>query len=365
MKLGRSLSSLAAEIERQATTKRDYIASTQSMHMDSTLVGETLMESKRVTHLMIPTVGNLPVTAYAHGQIAAHLDIPKKYYDRMLVDQPALLAENVNTWFHKEKNGTRRMVRTLDGKARAFLSDRFQPYDNDIAADAVLNALQDSGRKLDVKSCEITDRRLYIKVGFPELQADITTISKRGDILQGGLLFSNSEVGAGAVEVCPWSEVLACTNGMKHTSFGQRRNHVGRTVEGQDGAEIFASDTLRADAKAFLLKLRDVVRATCSPEQFTRIVDQMREAAGQKIEGNPVAAVEVVTRKLSLSQEENTSILRHLIEGGDLTRYGIANAITRAAQDIESYDRATELEGMGANVIELAPKDWREIALAA
>lgn len=362
MKTGRTLSALAAEIERQSTTKRDFIASTASMRLD---IDADNTSTKLVPRLIIPNTGAFPVNSYAHGQMAAHLDIPKKYYDKMLAEQPHLLATNVNTWFQKEGPRTRRMVRTLDGHARAFLSDKFQPYDNDIAADAVLTALHDSGRKLDVKSCEITERRLYIKVGFPELQRDITTISKRGDVMQGGLLFSNSEIGAGSVEVCPWSEILACTNGMKHTSFGQRRNHVGRTIAGDDGTEIFASDTLRADAKAFLLKLRDVVRATCSEEQFDAIVNQMREAAGQKIEGNPVAAVEVLTRRLSLTEGEGTSIMRHLIEGGDLTRYGIANAVTRAAQDVESYDRATELEGLGATVIELAPKDWREIALAA
>lgn len=363
MKTGRTLSSLAAEIERQSKLKRDFIASTQSLAM---MVSTPEADSpKGVTTLLIPDQGRFPILPHTHGQVAAHLDIPKKYYDRMLDEQPALLAENVNTWFHREDHRTRRMVRTLDGNARAFLSDRFQPFDNDVTANAVLEALHDSGRKLDVKSCEITDRRLYIKVGFPELQRDITTISKRGDVMQAGLLFSNSEIGQGSLEVCPWSEILACTNGMKHTSFGNRRNHVGRVVEGQDGAEIFASDTLRADARAFLLKLRDVVRATCSETQFDKIVEGMREATGQKIEGNPVAAVEVMTKRLNLLEGESTSIMRHLIEGGDLTKYGLANAVTRAAQDIESYDRATELEALGATVIELAPKDWREIALAA
>lgn len=359
MKLGRTLSELAAEIDRQSKAKRDFIASTQSMAL---VVDDA---EKPVPRLHIPTVGSFPVNDMAHSQLAAHLDIPKKYYDRMLTTQPALLSANVNTWFQKEKHQTRRMVRTLDGSARAFLSDRFQPFDNDITADAVLGALHESGRKMDIKSCEITERRLYIKVGFPELQRDITTISKRGDIIQGGMLFSNSEVGQGALEICPWSEVLQCTNGMKHTSYGQRRNHVGRVVDGQDGSEIFASDTLRADARAFLLKLRDVVRATCSDSQFDSIVNQIREAAGHKIEGNPVQAVEVLTRRLNLSEGENTSVLRHLIEGGDLTRYGLANAVTRAAQDADSYDRATELEGIGANVIELNPADWKAIALAA
>jgi hypothetical protein len=36
-------------------------------------------------------------------------------------------------------------------------------------------------------------------------------------------------------------------------------------------------------------------------------------------------------------------VLKHLILGGSLTTWGLANAVTRAAQDAESYDRATEL----------------------
>jgi len=48
-----------------------------------------------------------------------------------------------------------------------------------------------------------------------------------------------------------------------------------------------------------------------------------------------------------------------------LNRFGLFNAVTRAAQDIESYDRATELERVGAQVIELERSEWRELALAA
>lgn len=81
--------------------------------------------------------------------------------------------------------------------------------------------------------------------------------------------------------------------------------------------------------------------------------------------GDPVKAIELTARRLNLGEGEQKSILRHLIEGGDLTRYGVFNAITRAAEDIESYDRATELERAGGQIITLAANDWKVIAEAA
>jgi hypothetical protein len=39
--------------------------------------------------------------------------------------------------------------------------------------------------------------------------------------------------------------------------------------------------------------------------------------------------------------------------------------VTRMSADVESYDRATELERVGAKVIELPKHEWREIAEAA
>ena len=44
-------------------------------------------------------------------------------------------------------------------------------------------------------------------------------------------------------------------------------------------------------------------------------------------------------------------MLQHLIEGGSMTLYGLANAVTRFSQDVESYDRATKLEEIGYKVL--------------
>lgn len=70
-----------------------------------------------------------PLTHHAQGQIAAWAEIPRKYYEKMREDAPDLLQQNVNHWFSLFDGN--RMIRTLDGTARAFLSDRYHRMDNE------------------------------------------------------------------------------------------------------------------------------------------------------------------------------------------------------------------------------------------
>ena len=78
-----------------------------------------------------------------------------------------------------------------------------------------------------------------------------------------------------------------------------------------------------------------------------------------------VKVVSLAGRKLGLTEDEGRGVLRHLIEGGELSRFGLYNAITRQSQDVEDYDRATELERVGAAVVELPRGEWRVLAEAA
>lgn len=350
MKQGRSITDWAAEIQRQAEAKKDYVASTTALRMEPT---------EKSVALMVPGNGSFEVNTHAHGQIASRLDIPKKYYDRMLVDKPVLLAENVNTWFTQKPE--RRMVRTLDGTARAFLSDRYRRLDNVDLAEAILPEVM--GRKdLSVASCEVTERRMYLKVICQSMELEV----KKGDPVRSGFIVSNSEIGSGRLEVSPFIERLVCINGMVACEFGQRRNHVGRAGDSEEEAyELYADATLRADDKAFFLKVRDTVRATLEESKFAMIVQRLQQATEHKIQGDPIKAVEVVANRFAFADTEKGSFLKHLIAGGDLTQYGIVQAITRTSQDLDDYDRATEFEKMGGQVLALPATEWKEIAAAA
>jgi hypothetical protein len=53
-------------------------------------------------------------------------------------------------------------------------------------------------------------------------------------------------------------------------------------------------------------------------------------------------------------------------EGAGLTKWGLANSFTRAAQlDDLDYDTATELERAGGQIIEMGKSEWHRIAEAA
>jgi hypothetical protein len=48
-------------------------------------------------------------------------------------------------------------------------------------------------------------------------------------------------------------------------------------------------------------------------------------------------------------------------KAGGVSAWGLANAVTRKAEDATDYDRATELEAAGGRVIELPPAEWRAL----
>jgi hypothetical protein len=352
MKTGRTLQELATEIERQANAKHDYVADSRSIAMR--------VEEKKPRLRIVGIDDDFGLSEVAHDQIGTKLGIPGKYYDRMLANQPELLAKNVNTWLNEEP--ARHMVRTLDHNARAFLSERYRPLDNFDLANIVLPRLLDTG--CQIQSCELTERRLYIKAVTPRIQAEVA----KGDVVQAGLAISNSEVGLGAIQIDPLIYRLVCLNGAIAQDYGMRRHHVGKSNGAMDleaAAEFFRDSTRKQDDKAFWMKVNDVVGASLSEITFGKIVKRWQEATEQKITGKLEKVVEVTAKKFSLNDTEQSGILRHLIEGRDLSAYGLLNSITRMSQDVESYDRATELERLGPKVLELPQSQWKEIAEAA
>jgi hypothetical protein len=349
MKQGKDIVELAKEIKRQAEGKRDFVLDTRSLNMTDD--GQLEMS--------VDDTLTLDLTPHAHGQIANRVGIPMPYYKRMQAEAPQLLATNVNTWFYDKPEP--RMVRTLDSKARAFLSNRYRIIDHHEILEAVLPIVGEMGEGIDIVSTEITDNRFYLKVINKRLELEI----KKGDAVQAGFVISNSEIGLGAVRVEPLIYRLVCLNGMIAQDYSQKKYHIGRASASEEEAyELFSDQTLQADDYAFLSKVRDTVRAAVDLSKFSMIVERMRDATEQKIEGSPIKAVEIASKTFSLNQGESDGVLNHLIRGGDLTAYGLLNAITRTAQDVPSYDRATELEGIGSKVLSLPASSWKEIALA-
>lgn len=361
MKQGKSISELAAEIERQAAAKVDYIADTRKLAMVIP-AGVTQENPAPVLTMQNGETHVMSIGGTAHDQIGARVGIPAKYYDRMLKESPALLAHNVNHWLQNQPE--KRLIRTLDGRARAFLSNRYQRIDNNHVAETVLPILAGTP-DIQVMSSEITESRLYIKAVTHSVRAEVKS-RRVGDFVEAGVLISNSEIGLGAITVTPFFYFLACTNGMVRNKEGLKGRHVGTAYEGDSNlAEILADDTRKVLDRGVLLKVRDVVRAALDETRFQEAIARMQDSTAQRIEGDPAKAIEVLADDLGINDGERPSVLRHLIEGGDLSRYGLMNAVTRTAEDLPSYDRATEFETMGGRILDLPAANWARIAQAA
>ncbi len=342
MKKGRDLRDVLIELNRQQAEKKDYISPSSSLSMKED--GQVLLMGDK----------EFGTTDLFHRQVASTLNIPVKYYDLMRSEKPELLAENVNSWFGSREQNY--MVRSLSGTARALLSDRYRRIDNLEVAGAVL-PLFAGMEGLEVMSCEVSDSRMYIKVVNHRLEMACV-----GDRVQAGVVISNSEVGLGAVSVQPLVYTLACTNGMIVNSMGERKTHVGRASKSLEaGWEILSDETRAAEDTAFVLKLKDIVKSAIDEARFGLIVGKLAESANAKISGRVQDVIEVTGKEYGLSLPEQDGVLKYLIQGGDLSLYGLSNAVTRYSQDVESYDRATELEAVGWDMATMEAGKWKEI----
>ena len=351
MKSGLTLPDLSAAILAQTNSKKDFVADTRKLTFnDDVSIGFEVGGGSR----------RFAVTDLCLEQIGQRVGIPAKYIDRMRTEAPGLLAKNVNHWF--ASNPEKRMLRTFDNGekvARAFLSDKYRPLDNFDLAKSVLPKLSKAG--CEVLSAQITEKRLYIQASTPKIQATLENPHQVGDVVQAGIVISNSEVGCGAVKVEPMIYRLVCKNGLISTG-GLKKYHIGRAGEGNisggdDTFEMLSDATRKLDDKAFWAKVCDVVDFSLNQIKFDATIQKLNDATRGEL-GKPTEIVEVTVDKFGLSEGEGENILEHLTRGGDLSKFGLVQAVTRSAEDCESYDRAIELERIGGFVLELPNSTW-------
>lgn len=375
MKTGRSLSSLAAELERQLTTRRDYLA--HQGRIDARVTEATEQQPTPDVVLDGFNGGALGITNHAHGQLADVLGIPKKYYDRMRGEQPELLTKNINTWLHREPEA-QRMIRTLDGQVRAVLSPRYRPLDNYDLAGHVLPVMVE--RKVEIMSAELTDTRMYLKAILPDLSEplpqgmtwgqghNMVGANHQDGRIVAAIVISNSEVGGGTLRVEPSVFTTWCTNLAIMTQASMKKYHVGRAFEADANLEVFRDETRKADDTAFWMKVADVTTAAFDPKVWAAAVEQIKQATMTPIDARAELprVVEITVQELALPERMTGGILTALARGGDLTKWGLSSALTYVAGTDASldYETATDLERAGGQVLALQGAKWDVIARA-
>lgn len=338
MKSQYNITELAEQLMLNARNKKDVIVDTANV--EAIANGDVKLHLKELdeTYTMNDTCLN---------QMATKVGISKKYLDKMRDGHNALLQDNFNYWMHKTPK--QQLIRTLDNKARAFLSDKYRRVDNDEIASTVLPILLDKG--YEIISSAITDSKMYIKARLPKLEREVT----KGDVVQAGVTISNSEVGQGSVSVSPFIYRLVCLNGMTINDSRLNSRHLMSSNATIDGVyEILSDDAKEKDNTALLAKVRDVVLSTSDEVRFNQNVAKMTDATEIKIK-SPKKVIEVLENRFDLSKVEGENILENLVNRDDNQKFAnlwsVVNSITALGNTMDDYDRGTKMQEIGGRLL--------------
>ena len=314
------------------------------------------------------TAGAYAPTGVCDQGIADKLGIPAGYLRRLREQRPDLYDANINGWL--EADDRKFLVRCLraesgpgPGVARAFLSDGYKIIDNLDVLMAALDGVRSSGYPVSVDQCDLTDRRMYVRVVCDQVRtlapallagyrSPFTGASGADNpVVFSGFKILNSETGCGAFTLVPHLVVQVCDNGMTISKDAVRAVHLG---ERQDEGIISWSGNTQDKLLALITaKTADAVHTFLDPAYAERTIRQIERDAGRPV-ADPAETVRTVSAKLRFTDDQQASILDHFIRGGDVTAGGIMHAVTSVAQTLTDPDAAYDLESSALRALELA-----------
>lgn len=361
-----NLADMAVLLQDQQARKVDMVVPASKIRSENATIVVEGAEPVLTADGVSLSDGRYQPTAVFDEGVSSKLNIPLAYVRRLREDRPDLYDANVNGWLeHDSRSFLLRAFGTNDGStgiARAMLSDSYRFMDNLDALMAALDGIQQSGVNAEVTSCDLTERRMTVKVKAPELQVLAPTLLEgyrspftgaygaENPVVFGGFVLSNSETGGGAFTVTPRLEVLVCNNGMTITKDALRAVHLGSKLE--EGTIRWSQDTVEKTSALITAKTRDAVRTFLDIEYVERVIRSLEAKSGTPVE-DAVATIQHVGKKLAYTEEQQKGILDHFIKGGQLTAGGIVHAVTSFSQTVEDADVAYDLEASAVKVLEL------------
>ncbi|MEU7889787.1 DUF932 domain-containing protein [Microbispora bryophytorum] len=301
--------------------------------------------------------------------LADKLGIPLPYLRRLRAHQPALYEANINTWLQDDDR--RFLLRGLrcageaPGVARAFLSDRYKIIDNLDVLMAALDGVRLAGVDIDIDGCDLTERRMYVRVVCEQVTALAPELLKNyrspftgaagadNPLVFAGFVISNSETGCGAFTITPRLLVQVCRNGMTITADAHRHVHLGGRLDDGGSAVRWSSDTQDKNLQLITAQTRDAITTFLDTDYLTTKIRELTAAAGAEI-ADPDKTIQAVTSKLRFTDDQQREILRHFIRGGDITAGGVMHAVTSVAQTLDDADTAHEMEAQALRALHLA-----------
>lgn len=330
MKTDLNMSQLVSKVNSLVGLKRDYLVNTDVMRVHSNS-SSSILNINGISYMLQDN---------AERQLAAVCGIPYSYITKIGRVYPKLLDDNYNTLLsglHKPK-----LIRTIGNNVRAVLSDRYKKYENEMILKVLLPLIEKTPG-LSVVSASLSPERMYIKMVSEKEKAEV----KVGDTVAFGAIITNSEIGMGSIVIRPFCMRLVCTNGMTLPQYlsETRRIHLGKkfnTIEEYEG--------MPDNLDGIGCSIGESIGLALDPLLYMQVIDKMKAATEIKIADFDESLTRIA-KHYGLDDSEKGLVKLHYTMAKDESLYGLVNAVTRSAQDVTNYLRATELEKMGADIL--------------
>jgi len=364
-----SLQEIVQQLQNQNLLKQDFVVPSKYLKMNDAnliVINESKLDS--LSKLLLDTgiavneneleKIELSVLDCCHSQIGTRLEIPKKYYDKMLSKERYhhILDYNVTNWF-SEKNENNFLLRTFidkeqkTGIARAILSDRYNVLDNYDVMLATLDAIRESGINVQIESGDITDTKFYMRFVCPDIEMEAPEILKNyrvpdgtqgGNGIISGFVISNSETGNGKFSISPRAVVLACRNGMIFKNDAFQKTHLGSKMEEFTTID-WSEETRQKNYELVCSQVKDAIKYYASEEFLGAKIHELMEKGNKEL-NHPIETIKNVSKHLAISEEKESSILNYFIKSGDTNAFGVTQALTYFAQHNASPEERYEIE---------------------
>lgn len=386
-----SLTQVVHELRRQAEAKCDFVADTRDMEFGvNPRGGLVLMPRDDNLRDFLPRAG-IPLLDQAIQQVAVkapipaqgddkrNAGIPLKFFKSSLRKHPRRTTDYLNGVMHDDSR--RRLVRCLDDRVRAFVSDQYRVIDTLDVAKQALAILKDLDGK--VIEASVTDSHVRLKLvatdiwqqientrttedgwyasglGNPDMLRRVSAQS-RDDLRpltdkmrdQGGpdtvwpvATISNSETGHGGLSFRGGLLKAVCFN-LATVEEVLRAVHLGSRLE----AGIYTRETVESESETIFLKMRDNLGTWFTAEKFADVCQKMAGTAMTRIE-KPSAAVGLIVKACDALVDDDTDSILDYFMAENRTVHGLGQAISRLAQDTEDASRAETLEDLAGEML--------------
>ena len=307
-----------------------------------------------------------PTNRHFNKQLAARCAPGMTAYGRHLhsTGQQDLLVHNVNRQLERDEGAA--MVRTIEtsdsiATARAIMSDKYKIVDDKEVFDVALPIIGEQGDHFRTLGGKRTDTKTYAKFISRE---PIAQIGKRS--MFAGFQMSNSEVGQGSASFRAFFFDSFCENGCTFGNIGvfqAKFVHRGSALETKFGP-VFGDKFKLAEMAAIRSAIADATRQALDPKCHAQIAEIIERGHERQVTGDIPTVLDEIGRRVGLTEGEREQSLLHM-DGDEAHAYGVQAAITRLAQDADSYERRVELEEAGGKVLEFSDRAWNAVASLA